>query len=104
MARLAGLVALLGMAVAFVIAIGIALVVLDAKETNDIVRVWLDVARFLTDPFRGIFDLERGKEHLQIAINWGIAALVYLAVAMLIAGLLRRAGGPSFLRRRRAAH
>lgn len=94
---------MLGMAVFFVIAIGIALVVLDAKESNDIVRTWLDVARFLTDPFRGIFDLERGKEHLQIAINWGIAALVYLAIAMLIARLLRRAGGPSFLRRRRAA-
>jgi drug/metabolite transporter (DMT)-like permease len=103
MARLAGLVAALGMAVAFVIAIGIALVVLDAKESNDIVRTWLDVARFLTDPFRGIFDLERGKEHLQIGINWGIAALVYLAVAMLIARLLRRTGGPSFLRRRRTA-
>ena len=104
MARLAGLVALLGMAVAFVIAIGIALVVLDAKESNDIVGLWLDVARFLTDPFRGIFDLERGKEHLQIAINWGIAALVYLLVATLIARLLRRTGGPSFLRRRRTAH
>ena len=104
MSRLAGIVSMLGMAVAFVIAIGIALVVLDAKESNDIVGAWLDVARWLTNPFHGIFDLERGKEHLQIGINWGIAALVYLAVATLIARLLRSAGGgSSFMTRRRAA-
>jgi Na+/H+ antiporter NhaC len=102
MGRIAGFVAFLGMAVAFVIGIGIALVVLDAKESNDIVGTWLDVARWLTDPFHGIFDLEKGKEHLQIGINWGIAALVYLVVAMVIARLLRATGGPSFLRRRRA--
>ena len=92
MAKIAGLIGLLGMAVAFVIAIGIALVVLDAKESNDIVRIWLDVARFLTEPFQGIFDLERGKEHLQIAINWGIAAVVYAVVAGIVARLLGRAG------------
>ena len=103
MGRIAGFVAFLGMAVAFVIGIGIALVVLDAKESNDIVRVWLDVSRWLTEPFQGIFDLERGKEHLQIGINWGIAALVYLVAAMLIARLIRAARGPSFLTRRRAA-
>ena len=92
MAKVAGLIGLLGMAVAFVIAIGIALVVLDAKESNDIVRIWLDVARFLTEPFQGIFDLEKGKEHLQIAINWGIAAVVYAVVAGIVARLLARAG------------
>ena len=103
MARLAGVIALLGMTIAFVIGIGIALVVLDARESNDIVAAWLDVARWLTEPFRGIFDLERGREHLQIAINWGIAALVYWLAATLVARLIRRAGGPSFLRRRRTA-
>jgi ABC-type phosphate/phosphonate transport system permease subunit len=104
MSRLAAAIALLGMVVAFVIGIGIALVVLDARESNDIVGFWLDVARWLTEPFRGIFDLERGKEHLQIAINWGIAALVYLLIATVIARLLRSAGGGgrSFMRRRRA--
>ena len=91
------------MAVAFVIAIGIALVVLDAKESNDIVSVWLDVSRFLTEPFQGIFDLERGKEHLQIAINWGIAALVYWLLSMRLARVLRGARGPAFMRRRRTA-
>ena len=103
MGRIAGFVAFLGMAVAFVIGIGIALVVLDAKESNDIVSAWLEVARWLTDPFHGIFDLEKGKEDLQLGINWGLAALVYLVVALVIARLLRSAGGGSFLRRRRAA-
>ena len=89
MTKLAGVIAFIGMAIAFVIGIGIALVVLDADESNTIVDAWLDVARFFTDPFRGIFDLEPGTEHLQIAINWGIAAVVYLVVATLIARLLR---------------
>ena len=89
MGRIAGFVAFLGMAVVFVIAIGIALVVLDARETNDIVTVWLDVARFLTEPFHGMFDLERGKEDLQLGINWGLAALVYFVVAMVLARVLR---------------
>ena len=102
MARAAGVVALLGMAIAFVIVVGIALVVLDAKESNAIVGTWLDVSRFFTDPFRGIFDLERGKEHLQIGINWGIAALVYWLAAMLLSRVMRGARGPAFLRRRAA--
>ena len=92
MSRVAGFVGLLGMAVAFVIAIGIALEVLDAKETNEVVRGWLDVARFLTEPFHGLIDLERGKENLQLGINWGIAAVVYLVVATIVARLLSRVG------------
>ncbi len=103
MGRLAAFVSLLGMAVAFVIGIGIALVLLDAKASNDIVRVWLDVSRFLTEPFHGMFDLERGKRDLETAVNWGIGAVVYWLVAMLLARLLRRARGPAFLRRRRTA-
>ena len=90
MGRIAGVVAFVGMAVAFVIGIGIALELLDAKRSNDIVSTWLDVASWLTEPFQGIFDLEKGKENLQLAINWGLAALVYLVVAMVVAGLLRR--------------
>lgn len=104
MARIAGLIAMVGMAVAFVIAIGIALVCLDAKESNDVVSVWLDVSRWLTNPFHGIFDLEQGKEHLQTAINWGIAALAYWLAAMLIARVMRAVSGPSFMTRRRTAY
>jgi hypothetical protein len=94
---------LLGLVIVFVIGIGIALVVLDANEDSTVVEAWLDVARFLTDPFDDIFNLERGKEHLQIAINWGIAALVYFAVCVVLSRLFARARRPGFLRRRRAA-
>jgi hypothetical protein len=89
MGKVAGAVRMAGMAVVFVIGIGIALVALDAKEQG-LVGAWLDICRFLTDPFRGIVDLERGREHLQIGINWGIAALVYLALAIIAAKLLAR--------------
>ena len=102
MGRIASAVAFLGMAVAFVIGIGIALEVLDAQKSNDIVTVWLDVARWLTTPFHGMFDLERGKEHLQLGVNWGLAALVYWLVAMLLARVIRAGRRPSFLRGRGA--
>ena len=102
MGRIAGLVAFLGMAVAFVIGIGIALEVLNARKSNDIVTIWLDVARWLTTPFQGTFDLERGKEELQLGVNWGLAALVYLIVAVLLARLIRAAAGRASLRGRGA--
>lgn len=89
---MATLVRMIGYGVAFFIAIGIALVVLDANESSDVVSFWLDGCRFLVDPFDEIFDLERGKEHEQIAINWGIAAVVYLVVASVLARLIGRAG------------
>ena len=89
---MATLLRMIGYAVAFFIAIGIALVVLDANESSDIVKFWLDGCRFLVDPFDEIFDLERGKEHEQIAINWGIAAAVYLVIALVLARLVGRAG------------
>ena len=86
---MAGVIRFVGFAVAFVIAIGIALVCLDARE-EDLVAVWLDVTRFLTDPFRDLVDLESGREHLQIAINWGIAAALYLLAALMLSRFLIR--------------
>lgn len=91
MGLVVNVVRLAGLLVAFVIVVGIALVALDARESGQLVGPWLDVCRSLTDPFRGIVDLERGREKLQIGINWGIAAAVYLAVALILAALLARA-------------
>ena len=102
MFALARMLRLIGSAIAFVIVVGIVLVVADAKESNVIVNAWLDVARFFTDPFRNIFDLAAGKEHLQIAINWGIAAIVYFAVAALLAKLVAAASLGRARRARRA--
>jgi hypothetical protein len=92
-----------GMAIAFFIAIGIALVALEANEDSQLVHAWLDGCRWLTAPFDDIFDLRRGKEHLQIAINWGIAAVVYYLIALLLARLVSRVRRPRFRFRGRAA-
>lgn len=70
------------------IVVGILLVVLDAKASNDIVRWLLDAARWLVGPFKGMFNV--GGHKLDVAVNWGIAALVYGAVGSLIARLLAR--------------
>ena len=90
MGAVINLIRLAGLLVAVGIAVGIAFVVLDARERDTLVGDWLDVCRTVVDPFDRLFDLERGKEHLQIAINWGIAAVVYLGAALLVAGLLGR--------------
>jgi hypothetical protein len=84
-ARIIWLIAVL---VALVIAAGIVLVVLKANPSNSVVSSVHDAAKFLVGPFDGIF--KPGDHRLAIAINWGIAALVYLAVARVIVRLLGR--------------
>ena len=96
---MAGLVRLVGFVIAFVIVVGIALVLLDANEDSGIVKAWLDVCRFFTEPFDEIFERDDVKE--RIGINWGIAAVIYAVVAAIIARLLARARMPGRLRRRR---
>jgi hypothetical protein len=76
--------------VVLVIALGILLVLLEANPANVIVQAVTEAARFLAGPFEALFTLRSPK--LQTAVNWGIAAVVYLIVAALIAGLLRRIG------------
>ena len=85
---LARIIALIAVLVALVIVAGIAFVVLDANMSNSIVSAIHDAAKFLVGPFDGIF--KPGDHKLAVAINWGLAAAVYLVVGRLIAGLLRR--------------
>jgi hypothetical protein len=73
-----------------VIVIGIVLHLLDANAGNGIVSAVYDVAGWLASPFDNVFHLDDAKG--TIAINWGLAALVYAIVGMLIASLLVRAG------------
>jgi hypothetical protein len=70
------------------IVLGIVLVVLEANRSNDLVDLVLDIARFLAGPFKEMFDIDNGK--VQVAVNWGLAAVAYLIVGSLIARLLRR--------------
>ena len=84
---LARIVDLITMVVVVLIVLGIVLVVLKANPDNAIVETILDGARYLAKPFDAIFELD--KRRTEIAVNWGIAAAVYLLVGRLVSRLLR---------------
>jgi H+/gluconate symporter-like permease len=85
---LATLISLVAALVAIVIAAGIAFVVLDANAGNSIVSTVHDAAKLLVGPFDGMF--HPGDHKLTVAVNWGIALVVYLVVARIVVRLLRR--------------
>jgi hypothetical protein len=74
--------------VVVIIVAGILLVLLKANPSNSIVSQVHYWARSLAGPFDGIFSFHNA--HVAIAVNWGIAAVVYLFVGGLIARLLGR--------------
>ena len=76
------------MLVAAVLVIAILLVVFEANRDNAIVEAVHDAGRFLAGPFKDMFSLDNRKT--EFAVNYGIAAVVYLFVTGLIARLLRR--------------
>ena len=80
LARIIGMVASL---VALVLVIGIALVLLKANQSNEVVKAVTDAARWLAGPFDGLFKLD--KHRIEIAVNWGIAAVVWFLLGRLIA-------------------
>ena len=72
--------------IAAIIVLAIVLIVLDANASNTIVshiREWADT---LTTPFHGIFHLASHKATL--AVNYGLAAIVYVIAAELLVRLL----------------
>jgi hypothetical protein len=87
-ANLARLIILVATAVAAVLIAGILLVVLNANGSNQIVSAIHDAAKFLAGPFDGLFNLSSHKA--TIAVNWGIAAVVWYALGRLLARLLLR--------------
>jgi hypothetical protein len=74
--------------VVLVIVIGIGFVVLKANPHNSVVHAIRDVGSWLTQPFHHMFT-PRGHSQ-RIAVNWGLAAVVYLIGGNVIARLLRR--------------
>src|SRR5688572_6124232 len=88
MLLLAKVVRIIAAIVVGIIVIAILLIVLGAKESNDIVGWFTDAGRWLAGPFKGLFDLDSRKA--DIAVNWGLAALVYSIIAGVI---LRLVGG-----------
>jgi hypothetical protein len=72
--------------VVLIIVAGILLVVLKANPANSIVSEVHDWAHSLAGPFDGMFSFH--SANAAIAVNWGIAAVVYLLVGGLIARLI----------------
>jgi hypothetical protein len=68
--------------------VAIALVVLEANRDNAIVEVLLDAGAWLAGPFDDVFSMDTRKE--RVAVNYGLAALIYAIAGGLIAKLLRR--------------
>ena len=72
-----------------IIVLRIVFLLLDARESNAIVRGILDISQWLVAPFNGIFNtdaLARGGSVLDVAaiaalIGWTILELILLAVA-----------------------
>ena len=95
---LARLVRLAAGIVAAIIVAGILLVVLSANPTNDVVSAIHDAARALVGPFDGMFTLDSADATL--AVNWGVAALVYLVVGALVARVIALIGIAGLRRRR----
>ena len=87
-AALARVVTLIAAIVAGIIVIGILLVVVGANQSNELVKAVMDAGRWLAGPFRDLFSLNGHKA--TIAVNWGIAAAVYLVVGRVVARLLVR--------------
>jgi hypothetical protein len=83
--------------VAAIIVAGILLVVLNANPSNDVVSTIHDAASALVGPFDGMFTLDSADATL--ALNWGIAALVYLIVGALVARVIALIGIAGLRRR-----
>jgi hypothetical protein len=81
-----------------IIVAGILLYVLGANDSNSVVQAVMDAGRWLVGPFDGLFSLSGAKT--EIAVNWGIAAVVWLVAGGLVARLLASA---STVGRRRVA-
>jgi hypothetical protein len=78
---------LIGAVVALILIVGILLVVLGANRHNGLVQAVRDAADWLAGPFNGLFDLKHRK--VELAVDWGVAALVWLLLARLIARVIR---------------
>jgi hypothetical protein len=83
-------------AVALIIA-GIVIHLLDANTSNGVVKVINDAAKWLVQPFRNVFHLHGAKAN--VAVNWGIAAVVYALAGGLITRLLARTAAGGTVRR-----
>ena len=95
----ARIVSLITSVVVGLILIAIILVLLEANRDNAIVDWLVGAGDTLTTPFHGVFNLDGRKA--TVAVNWGLAALVYLIVGSLIARVFARGAFAGFRARDR---
>lgn len=88
MVAVARLVRLVTTLVVLVIVAAIVLRLLSANPGNSIVHDIHQAGSFLAGPFKNVFSIHNPKTNM--AVNWGLAALVYLVVGHLIASLIAR--------------
>jgi hypothetical protein len=88
---LAAVVMYAAVAVAAALALHIVLVYLDANPANAIVIFVRRIADRLVGPFQMLFTPKDLKQ--QVAINYGLAAAVYLAAGALVSRGIRALGG-----------
>jgi hypothetical protein len=84
----ARIVSLITSIVVGLIVLAIVLVVLEASRGNAIVDWLVGAGQWLSTPFHGIFSLDSHK--VTVAVNWGLAAVVYWLIGRFVARLLRR--------------
>ena len=82
--------------VAAIIVAAILLKVFSANPHNTVVSDIHDAGAWLVTPFKHLFSTDSAKGTM--ALNWGIAAVVYLVVAHVLAGLLTRVPGRGYRR------
>jgi len=84
--QIARLITMIASIVALILIAGIVLVVLKANPSNQIVSAITDAARWLAGPFDGMFSLS--KHRIEVAVNWGIAAVVWFLLGRLLARII----------------
>ncbi|MGP4026519.1 hypothetical protein [Actinomadura sp. 3N407] len=74
--------------IVLILAVHIVFVAFEANTANDLVRWFGDRATDLSWQFKDIFQPEDHK--VEVAVNFGLAAFVYLVIGRILAGLIRR--------------
>jgi hypothetical protein len=81
-----------------IIVLAVVLRLLGANQSNTIVSDIHDAGAWLVGPFANVFSVSGPKLHM--ALNWGLAAVVYAVVGGLLAHLAARGASAGFGRRR----